>query len=140
MSFLLFIYGSLWYYLLNSCNSVFVCNCVFLVQNLPLAASSEHMAINKEAVMTKNKKYYFCFALIISICMTVLIQVFQLYSLLVLGVLELFMVVNVCLIAVNLFNRKCLNHVGTLIITGCLFLFLLWRTTFALLFLYSFAV
>ncbi len=90
--------------------------------------------------MTKNKKYYFCFALIISICMTVLIQVFQLYSLLVLGVLELFMVVNVCLIAVNLFNRKCLNHVGTLIITGCLFLFLLWRNTFALLFLYSFAV
>ena len=98
------------------------------------------MAINKEAVMTKNKKYYFCFALAVSICMTVLIQIFQLCSLLVLGVLELFMVVNVCLIAVNLFNRKCVNHVGTLIITGCLFLFLLWRNTFALLFLYSFGV
>ena len=30
--------------------------------------------------MTQKKKYYFCFALAISICMTVLIQVFQLYS------------------------------------------------------------
>ena len=40
--------------------------------------------------MTQKKKYYFCFALAISICMTVLIQVFQLYSLPILGILELF--------------------------------------------------
>lgn len=87
--------------------------------------------------MTQKKKYYFCFALAISICMTVLIQVFQLYSLPILGILELFMLVNVCIIAVNIFNRKCLNHVGTLIITGSLFLFLLARNTF--LFLFSFS-
>ena len=80
--------------------------------------------------MTQKKKYYFCFALAISVCMTVLIQVFQLYSLPILGILELFMLVNVCMIAVNIFNRKCLNHVGTLIITGSLFLFLLARNTF----------
>ena len=53
--------------------------------------------------MTQKKKYYFCFALAISICMTVLIQVFQLYSLPILGILELFMLVNVCMIAVNIF-------------------------------------
>ena len=88
--------------------------------------------------MTQKKKYYFCFALAISICMTVLIQVFQLYSLPILGILELFMLVNVCMIAVNIFNRKCLNHVGTLIITGSLFLFLLARNTF--LFLFSFSI
>ena len=87
--------------------------------------------------MTQKKKYYFCFALAISICMTVLVQVFQLYSLPILGILELFMLVNVCMIAVNIFNRKCLNHVGTLIITGSLFLFLLARNTF--LFLFSFS-
>ena len=57
--------------------------------------------------MIQKKKYYFCFALAISICMTVLIQVFQLYSLPILGILELFMLVNVCMIAVNIFNRKC---------------------------------
>lgn len=88
--------------------------------------------------MTQKKKYYFCFALAISICMTVLIQVFQLYSLPILGILELFMLVNVFMIAVNIFNRKCLNHVGTLIITGSLFLFLLARNTF--LFLFSFSI
>ena len=90
--------------------------------------------------MTEKKRAYFCFALALSICMTVLMEVFQLYTLPLLGILELFMLVNVCLIAVNLFSRKCLNHVGTLIITGSLFLFLLWRNTFALLFLYSFGV
>ncbi len=56
--------------------------------------------------MTQKKTNYFCFALAISICMTVLIQVFQLYSLPILGILELFMLVNVCMIAVNIFNRK----------------------------------
>ena len=84
--------------------------------------------------MTQKKKYYFCFALAISICMTVLIQVFQLYSLPILGILELFMLVNVCMITVNLFIRKCVNHVETLIVTGCFFLFLLARNTFMLLF------
>ena len=88
--------------------------------------------------MTKKQKYYLWFALIISICITILMEIFQLYSLPVLGILELFMLVNVCMIAVNIFNRKCLNHVGTLIITGSLFLFLLARNTF--LFLFSFSI
>lgn len=88
--------------------------------------------------MTKKKKYYFCFALAVSICMTALMEIFQLYTLPALGILELFMLVNVCMIAVNLFIRKCLNHVGTLIITGSLFLFLLARNTF--LFLFSFSI
>ena len=88
--------------------------------------------------MTQKKKYYFCFALAISICMTVLIQVFQLYSLPILGILELFMLVNVCIIAVNIFNRKCLNHVGTLIITGSLFLSYLRGIHFYFCFLFLF--
>ena len=88
--------------------------------------------------MTKKQKYYLWFALIISICITILMEIFQLYSLPVLGILELFMLVNVCMIAVNIFNRKCFNHVGTLIITGSLFLFLLARNTF--LFLFSFSI
>ena len=90
--------------------------------------------------MTQKKKYYFCFALAISICMTVLIQVFQLYSLPILGILELFMLVNVCMIAVNIFNRKCLNHVGTLIITGSLFLRFRLDVSFSFLFLFSFSI
>ncbi len=87
--------------------------------------------------MTEKKKYYFCFALIISICMTMLMEIFQLYTLPVLGILELFMLVNVCMITVNLFIRKCLNHVETLIVTGSFFLFLLARNTFLLLFSFS---
>ncbi len=88
--------------------------------------------------MTEKKRAYFCFALALSICMTALMAVFQLYTLPLLGILELFMLVNVCMIAVNLFSRKCVNHIGTLIVTGSLFLFLLVRNTFAFLFLYSF--
>ena len=84
--------------------------------------------------MTKKQKYYLWFALIISICITILMEIFQLYSLPVLGILELFMLVNVCMIIVNLFIRKCVNHVETLIVTGCFFLFLLERNTFMLLF------
>ena len=80
--------------------------------------------------MTKKQKYYLWFALIISICITILMEIFQLYSLPVLGILELFMLVNVCIIIVNL----CVNHVETLIVTGCFFLFLLARNTFILLF------
>ncbi len=77
--------------------------------------------------MTKKQKYYLWFALIISICITILMEIFQLYSLPVLGILELFMLVNV-------YIRKCVNHVETLIVTGCFFLFLLARNTFILLF------
>ncbi len=84
--------------------------------------------------MTKKQKYYLWFALIISICITILMEIFQLYSLPVLGILELFMLVNVCIIIVNLFIRKCVNHVETLIVTGCFFLFLFARNTFILLF------
>ena len=68
--------------------------------------------------MTKKQKYYLWFALIISICITILMEIFQLYSLPVLGILELFMLVNVCIIIVNL----------------CFFLFLLARNTFIILF------
>ena len=75
--------------------------------------------------MTKKQKYYLWFALIISICITILMEIFQLYSLPVLGI---------CMIIVNLFIRKCVNHVETLIVTGCFFLFLLARNTFILLF------
>ena len=82
--------------------------------------------------MTEKQKYYLWFALIISICMTILMEIFQLYTLPVLGILELFMLVNVCMIIVNLFIRKCVNHVETLIVTGCFFLFLLERNTFML--------
>ena len=77
--------------------------------------------------MTEKQKYYLWFALIVSICMTILMEIFQLYTLPVLGILELFMLVNV-------FIRKCVNHVETLIVTGCFFLFLLARNTFMLLF------
>ena len=84
--------------------------------------------------MTEKQKYYLWFALIISICITILMEIFQLYSLPVLGILELFMLVNVCMITVNLFIRKCVNHVETLIVTGCFFPFLLVRNTFMLLF------
>ena len=84
--------------------------------------------------MTEKQKYYLWFALIVSICMTILMEIFQLYTLPVLGILELFMLVNVCMIIVNLFIRKCVNHVVTLIVTGCFFLFLLERNTFMLLF------
>ena len=73
--------------------------------------------------MTEKQKYYLWFALIVSICMTILMEIFQLYTLPVLGILELFMLVNVCMITVNLFIRKCVNHVETLIVTGCFFLF-----------------
>ena len=90
--------------------------------------------------MTEKKRAYLCFALALSICMTVLMEVFQLYTIPLLGILELFMLVNVCMIAVNLFSRKCVNHIGTLIVVGSLFLFLLARNTFALLFLYSFGI
>ena len=83
--------------------------------------------------MTEKQKYYLWFALIISICMTILMEIFQLYTLPVLCILELFMLVNVCMIIVNLFIRKCVNHVETLIVTGCFFLFLLERNTFMLL-------
>ena len=48
--------------------------------------------------MTEKKRAYFCFALALSICMTVLMAVFQLYTLPLLGILELFMLVNVCII------------------------------------------
>ena len=65
--------------------------------------------------MTEKQKYYLWFALIVSICMTILMGIFQLYTLPVLGILELFMLVNVCMITVNLFIRKCVNHVETLI-------------------------
>ena len=74
--------------------------------------------------MTQKKKYYFCFALAMSICMTVLLVISDCIALPILGILEL-LLVNVCMIAVNIFNRKCLNHVGTLIGTGDLFLFYL---------------
>ena len=53
--------------------------------------------------MTEKQKYYLWFALIISICITILMEIFQLYTLPVLGILELFMLVNVCIIIVNLF-------------------------------------
>ena len=59
--------------------------------------------------MTEKQKYYLWFALIISICITILMEIFQLYTLPVLGILELFMLVNVCIIIVNLFIRKCGN-------------------------------
>ena len=65
-------------------------------------------------IMTEKQKYYLWFALIVSICMTILMEIFQLYTLPVLGILELFMLVNVCMITVNLFIRKCVNHVETL--------------------------
>ena len=75
--------------------------------------------------MTEKQKYYLWFALIISICMTILMEIFQLYTLPVLCILELFMLVNVCMIIVNLFIRKCVNHVETLIVTGFFFCFCL---------------
>ena len=56
--------------------------------------------------MTEKQKYYLWFALIISICMTILMEIFQLYTLPVLCILELFMLVNVCMIIVNLFILK----------------------------------
>ena len=59
--------------------------------------------------MTEKQKYYLWFALIISICITILMEIFQLYTLPVLGILELFMLVNVCIIIVNLFIRKCVR-------------------------------
>ena len=71
--------------------------------------------------MTEKQKYYLWFALIISICITILMEIFQLYTLPVLGILELFMLVNVCIIIVNLFIRKYVNHVETLIVTGLFF-------------------
>ena len=84
--------------------------------------------------MTKKQKYYLWFALIISICITILMEIFLLFSLPVLCIFELFMLVNICIIIVNLFIPKCVNHVETLIVTGCFFLFLLARNTFILLF------
>ena len=38
--------------------------------------------------MTEKQKYYLWFALIISICMTILMEIFQLYTLPVLCILE----------------------------------------------------
>ena len=99
--------------------------------------------------MTKKQKYYLWFALIISICITILMEIFQLYSLPVLGILELFMLVNVCIIIVNLFIRKCVNHVETLIVTGCFFpvsacakyiytFVFYWHSTFTIILIYCF--
>lgn len=40
--------------------------------------------------MTEKQKYYLWFALIVSICMTILMEIFQLYTLPVLGILGAF--------------------------------------------------
>lgn len=97
--------------------------------------------------MTENKSTI-CGLFIVSICMTILMEIFQLYTLPVLGILELFMLVNVCMITVNLFIRKCVNHVETLIVTGCFsvsacakyiyaFVFY-WHSAFTIILIYSF--
>lgn len=84
--------------------------------------------------MTEKQKYYLWFALIVSICMTILMEIFQLYTLPVLGILELFMLCECMHDHSEFIYRKCVNHVETLIVTGCFFLFLLARNTFMLLF------
>ena len=86
--------------------------------------------------MTSEKEVLFCFALAI-----------HLYDRADSGISVVFftdtcillLLVNVCMIAVNIFNRKCLNHVERLIITGSLFLFLLARNTFLFCFLFLFS-
>lgn len=88
--------------------------------------------------MTQKKKYYFCFALAISICMTDADSGISVVFFTDTWYIGAFYARECMYVAVNIFNRKCLNHVGTLIITGSLFLFLLARNTF--LFLFSFSI
>ena len=93
--------------------------------------------------MTEKQKYYLWFALIVSICMTILMEIFQLYTLPVLGILELFMLVNVCIITVNLFIRRNIDCYGMFFsVSTCakyIYAFVFyWHSAFTIILIYCF--